>query len=112
MKVVRCMAPALLSVVFFGLALPGSARAPDPPQQQDSPAIRPAPAPSQPSSSPTPISPSSGILGLSRTQIGILVVVAAAFIAMALVLRWWLSEPAKPEEEQTPPAPGSQDVPQ
>jgi hypothetical protein len=53
------------------------------------------------------------VLGLTITQIAVLGALAMVFIFTAMLMRWWLSEPAaKEEEEESPPAPGPQDAPQ
>jgi hypothetical protein len=121
MKRNRVAALALMLVVLSGSLPRGYAEAPIPPKDKPDPSAQPqlqqAPAmapssgeaPSAPASNPT-LSP-SGILGLSMTQVFILAAVAVVFICMAILMRWWLSEPAA-EEAETPPAADPQDIPQ
>jgi hypothetical protein len=109
MKITRCTALAL--VVLLGLALRGHAEAPSQPQLREQPAIAPAPEQAQSTSPTSPMSTPSHFLGLSMTQVWVLAGVSMVFVLTAILMRWWLSEPAA-EEAETPPAPGPQDVSQ
>ena len=105
MKTTHCTGLALI-LVLFGSPRGSYAEAPAQPQLQESPS--PGDAPSK--SAPNP-APSTDVFGLSLTQIWILVAVAVAFIFTAILMRWWLSEPAA-EEAEGSPTPVPQDEPQ
>lgn len=110
MRTLRWMVLALALAAFFGAPRCGHADAVAQAPQQ-SPTLEPAPAP-PPTESATP-PPSTGIFGLSATQVWILAGLCGVFIATAILMRWWLSEPATPEEAEAeaPPVPNPQDLP-
>ena len=106
MKTTHCTALALILVLFGS---PQGSYAEAPAQLKESPAVAPSPGDAPSKSAPNP-APSTDVFGLSLTQIWILVAVAVAFIFTAILMRWWLSEPAA-EEAEGPPTQDPQDAP-